>query len=112
MGYTHICGYDVDRDYRIPLYMDELTEALCRLNPTLPDDAISDALYKLKNFENGEPIQNISKIDNSEIYFAGHSNPADKSPLSSKIMTLDEDTDDPDDYLYDYVWIVQMSDAL
>ena len=57
MGYTHICGYDVDRDYRIPLYMDELTEALCRLNPSLPDDAISDALYKLKNFENGELVQ-------------------------------------------------------
>ena len=57
MGYTHICGYDVDRDYRIPLYMDELTEALYRLNPALPDDAISDALYKLKNFENGELVQ-------------------------------------------------------
>ena len=23
MGYTHICGYDADRDYRIPLNMDE-----------------------------------------------------------------------------------------
>lgn len=57
MGYTHIFGYDVDRDYRIPLYMDELTEALYRLDPTLPDDAISDALYKLKNFENGELVQ-------------------------------------------------------
>ena len=28
MGYTHICGYDIDRDYKIPLYMDELTAVL------------------------------------------------------------------------------------
>ena len=57
MGYTHVCGYDIDRDYKIPLYMDELTEALHRLNPSLPEDAISDALYKLTNFENGELAQ-------------------------------------------------------
>lgn len=57
MGYTHAYGPAVDRDYRIPLYMDELTAALYRLNPTLPDDAISDALFKLQNFENGELVQ-------------------------------------------------------
>lgn len=57
MGYTHAYGLAVDRDYRIPLYMDELTAALYRLNPTLPDDAISDALFKLQNFENGELVQ-------------------------------------------------------
>ena len=57
MGYAYICGYNIDRDYKSPLYMDELTAALYRLNPTLPDDAISDALYKLQNFENGELVQ-------------------------------------------------------
>ena len=57
MGYTHAYGPAIDRDYKTPLYMDELTAALYRLNPTLPDDAISDALYKLTNFENGELVQ-------------------------------------------------------
>ncbi|MDE5768126.1 MAG: type I restriction endonuclease subunit R [Oscillospiraceae bacterium] len=57
MGYTHICGYDIDRDYKSPLYMDELTKTLGRLNPTLPEDAINEALYKLTNFENGELVQ-------------------------------------------------------
>ena len=57
MGYNHAYGPDIDRDYKSPLYMDELTGALYRLNPTLPDDAISDALYKLQNFENGELVQ-------------------------------------------------------
>lgn len=57
MGYTHAYGPAIDRDYKTPLYMDELTEALYRLNPTLPDDAISDELFKLQNFENGELVQ-------------------------------------------------------
>ncbi len=57
MGYTHAYGPAIDRDYKTPLYMDELTEALYRLNPTLSDDAINDALYKLTNFENGELVQ-------------------------------------------------------
>ena len=62
MGYTHAYGPAIDRDYKSPLYMDELTAALCRLNPALSDDAISDALYKLTNFENGE-------IDVSQVQF-------------------------------------------
>ena len=57
MGYTHAYGFDIDRDYKNPLYMDELTESLCQLNPSLPDDAISDAVFKLTNFENGELVQ-------------------------------------------------------
>ena len=57
MGYTHIYGPDIEREYKIPLYMDELTAALYRLNPKLPDDAINDAIYKLTNFENGELVQ-------------------------------------------------------
>ena len=42
MGYTHLYGPDIDRDYKIPLHIDELTEALYRLNPKLPEDAITD----------------------------------------------------------------------
>ena len=57
MGYTHVYGPDIERDFYSPLYEDVLTESLCRLNPALPEDAISDALFKLKNFENGEFVQ-------------------------------------------------------
>ena len=57
MGYTHAYGPDVVRDYKVPYYADELTAALYRLNPSLPDDAIADAIYKLTNYENGELVQ-------------------------------------------------------
>lgn len=57
LGYNYVSGYDIDRDYKCPLYMDELMGSLYRLNPTLPDDAIQDAINKLTNFENGELVQ-------------------------------------------------------
>lgn len=34
-----------------------MEEAIHRLNPNMPEDAIEDALYKLKNFENAELVQ-------------------------------------------------------
>lgn len=49
MGYTHVYGPDVSRDFACPFYEAELLSALCRLNPALPEDAISDALSKLQN---------------------------------------------------------------
>ena len=57
MGYTHICGYDVSRDYQCPLYMDELQNALYRLNPNLPEIALREAMEKITHFENGETVQ-------------------------------------------------------
>lgn len=53
MGYTHLYGPDVARDYMNPVYEDVLWESLHRINPKMPADALSDALYKLHNFEVG-----------------------------------------------------------
>ena len=57
MGYRYVYGPDLERDFHSPLYEEELEAALSRLNPDLPEDAIANALYKLKNFENGERVQ-------------------------------------------------------
>lgn len=58
MGYTHVYGPDIeDRDFYSPLYEEILENALYRINPKLPDEAIKEALYKLKNFENAELVQ-------------------------------------------------------
>ena len=57
MGYQYVYGPDVERDYKSPLYDEILMVSLYRLNPSLPDAAIEDALYKLKNFENGTIVQ-------------------------------------------------------
>lgn len=57
MGYRHSYGPDIERDFTSPLYEEVLVDSLYRLNPSLPEGAISDALFKLKNFENGGLVQ-------------------------------------------------------
>ncbi len=57
MGWRYVYGPDLERDYHDPLYEDELEGALHRINPTMPESAIQDALFKLKNFENADLIQ-------------------------------------------------------
>lgn len=57
LGYEYAYGPDIERDFYSPLYEDVLLDSLYRLNRGLPDDAIQDAFFKLKNFENGELVQ-------------------------------------------------------
>lgn len=57
LEYEYANGPDIERDFYSPLYEDVLVESLYRLNRGVPDDAIQEALYKLKNFENGELVQ-------------------------------------------------------
>ena len=57
LGYEYAYGPDIERDFYSPLYEEVLLDSLYRLNRGLPDDAIQDALFKIKNFENGELVQ-------------------------------------------------------
>ncbi|MBC8557159.1 type I restriction endonuclease subunit R [Jutongia hominis] len=56
MDYRYVYAPDLERDFRSPLYEEELDNSIRRINPDMPDDAITDALYKLKNFENAELV--------------------------------------------------------
>ena len=62
LGYEYVYGPDIERDFYNPLYEDVLLDSLYRLNRDLPDDAIQDALFKLKNFENGETYEKKIQI--------------------------------------------------
>lgn len=57
MGYRHVYAPDLERDFHSPLYEEELNDALYRLNPRASKHAISEALRKIKNFENAELVQ-------------------------------------------------------
>ena len=57
MGYRHVYGPDVERDYYSPLYEAELEQALCRLNRGLPYEAIEEAIRKLKDLGLGDLAQ-------------------------------------------------------
>lgn len=57
LEYEHVYGPDIERDFYSSFYEDVLIESLYRINHGATNDAIQDALFKLKNFENGELIQ-------------------------------------------------------
>lgn len=57
LGYEYAYGPNIERDFYSPLYEDILLDSLYNLNRGLPEDAIQDALSKLKNIENGELVQ-------------------------------------------------------
>lgn len=53
LGYAYVYGPDVERDYGDPLYSDVLDASIRRVNPDICEAAITEALYKLRNIENG-----------------------------------------------------------
>lgn len=57
LEYEYVYGPDIERDFYSPFYEDVLIESLYRINHGATNDAIQDALFKLKNFENGEFVQ-------------------------------------------------------
>ena len=57
MGWRHVYGPDLDRDYKDPLYEDDLEDSIRRINPDMPESAIYEALFKLKNFDNADLVQ-------------------------------------------------------
>ena len=57
MGYSHVYGPDVERNFNSPLYDMVLEKSIRHLNPFLPPDAIADAFFKLKNFDNDDLVK-------------------------------------------------------
>ncbi|SDY24205.1 type I restriction endonuclease subunit R [Thermoactinomyces sp. DSM 45892] len=57
LGYDYVYGPDMTRDHNEPLYMDELLPSLRRVNPKLPESALTEAVYKLRNIESGTVFQ-------------------------------------------------------
>ena len=60
LGYTRLYGPDAERDYNDPLYSAVLESSLRAVNSGLPQEAISEALFKLRNIENGSLVQKNS----------------------------------------------------
>lgn len=58
MGYDYVYGPDVEeRDFNSPLYDEVLESSLYEINPDLPEEAIKEALFKLRNFDNADLVQ-------------------------------------------------------
>lgn len=119
LGYDYIYGPEVERDFHSPLYDEVLEDSLYRLNRGLPFDAIQDALFKLKNFENGELVQKnavfmdylqngipVRYLDNGEersaiVYLVDYKNPDKNSFIIANQWTyIENSTKRPDVILF------------
>ena len=110
LGYDIVYGPDIERDQRSPLYGEVLEDYLRRLNAKLPEDALADALYKLRNFDNGELVsrnevfmdylQNgipvrytVKGEERSDIaYLVDYQNPANNSFIAANQWTYIENS--------------------
>lgn len=57
LGYTHVFGPNVVRNYKDVLYEDELKPSLMRINPSISPTAIEAAIFAIKNKLSGNLIQ-------------------------------------------------------
>lgn len=62
LGYTYIYGPEFERDIHEPLIIDQLTNSLETINPTLPSEAINEAIHRIKNYES------VSLVSRNEIF--------------------------------------------
>ena len=62
MGYDHILGSDVARDYAQPLHVDLLKSSIQNLNPLLSQEAIDETILKITTFELGTLTQKNSRF--------------------------------------------------
>lgn len=104
LGYNYIYAPDIERDYYDSLYEDMLVSCISRVNRKLPQDAINEAIYKLKNFESGTLLQkNMTFIDylqnGIEVkYFVGG------EERSSIVYLVDYDNIDNNDFTVTNQW--------
>lgn len=57
LGYEYVYGREIERDFKEPLYLEELVTSLGRINSHLPQVAINEAINKLHTIENGPLVQ-------------------------------------------------------
>ena len=64
LGYGYAYAPDLARDYTDPLYTDELLPALRRVNPKMPEAALTETVYRLRNIEGGTVLlKNVQFMD-------------------------------------------------
>ncbi len=62
LGYEHIYGPDVERDYRVPFYEAQLAHSLMLVNPTKPAAAIDEAIRRIRDIDTGSLVQKNEKF--------------------------------------------------
>ena len=62
LGYDYIYGPEIERDFRQPCYVDALEPAIRRINPTIPQEAIDEALRRILHATESTLIQSNARM--------------------------------------------------
>ena len=57
LGYDYVYGPSVEREYTEPLHIDLVQQSLYAINPTLPSEAVEEAIAKIRTIESGSLVQ-------------------------------------------------------
>jgi type I restriction enzyme R subunit len=84
IGWEHLYGPNIERDYRIPYYSDSFERALSRINPSLPQEVLREAERKLSDpgtgsleqknrivadfLQNGVPVSYVKKGEETSTF--------------------------------------------
>lgn len=110
--YRYVYGPDIERDYSNPLLDDVLQESLHRINPTLPLDAIDDAIKKLHQIEGSSLYECNFKFTQMLQYGIEVQYTDAKHQLKTAIVNLiDYEHEDENDFLVVNQYTVQEVDT-
>ena len=99
-GYGHLVGVDVPRDYHDVILEDRLFTCLQKINPTLQDSTIRDAIRQVKNLSQNNLIRNnkefscflLSGVPVSEYSI-------EKGTVNTSVYLIDYDNIENNDFL-------------
>ena len=62
LGYEHLYGPDIERDYNVPFYEAQLSHSLTLVNPAKPAAAIEEAIRRVRDIDTGDLVQKNEKF--------------------------------------------------
>ena len=62
MGYETLYGPNIERDYQVPFYTDQMKLSLRQINPAMPENALEEAFRKIRDIDTGDLVQKNEKF--------------------------------------------------
>ena len=62
LGYEHLYGPNIERDYSVPYYQAQLAHSLMLVNPTKPAEAIEEAIRRVRDIDSGTLVEKNQKF--------------------------------------------------
>ena len=107
LGYDYVYGPSVEREYTEPLHIELVQQSLYAINPTLPAEAVEEAIAKIRTIESGSLVQRNEQFtdylqNGVEVnYFDG------KEQCATRVKLIDYDTPLRNNFTVANQWTVE-----